>query len=70
MEEQKKDLHRAKIIQISGSEKRDPRAKRHPGQRKRKDSARTGDVAFLSPFHSHGPLHMLHFENYLGGDLR
>ena len=34
-------------IQIAGSEKRNPRAKRHPGQRKRKDSEGTGDVAFF-----------------------
>ena len=44
--------HRLAKIQIAGSEKRNPRAKRHPGQRKRKDSERTGDSAFLSPFHS------------------
>ena len=30
----------------AGSEKRNPRAKRHSGQRERKDSARTGDTSF------------------------
>ena len=30
----------------AGSEKRNPRAKRHSGQRERKDSARTGDTSW------------------------
>ena len=33
-------------IVTAGSEKWNPRAKRHSGQRERKDSARTGDTSF------------------------
>ena len=40
-----KNPSRAFQIQIAGPEKRNSRPQRHPRQRKRKDSARTGDAA-------------------------
>ena len=40
-----KNPSRAFKIQIAGPEKRNSRPQRHPRQRKRKDSARTGDAA-------------------------